>query len=324
MTSTAFHFEPIHTDQYVVAGDVVIAAGVAIAPGVLLQADVGSRIILGLGSCLGMGCVLHASGGEIRLDAGVNLGAGVLVVGTSTIGAGAIVGAGTTIMGESIAAGQLIAPNSLLANSIPISPPIVPPIVPEPPVVPEPAVVPGPAVVPEPAVAPAIPKVNTEGNGFFFSKKSDPNNVNDDPWGIAEPTIPTTPTPPIDTTTPIPNTFVDPQSSYFSGTGFSEACNFNTATGVPTESTFVYPDGNYHPKHPWEDNAKADLGNGSIAPPSPNPDSDLSAAEMQNGTGEASRSTTESGGYLVPQTPKQVYGQAYVNQMLGRMTGKKY
>jgi hypothetical protein len=40
---------------------------------------------------------------------------------------------------------------------------------------------------------------------------------------------------------------------------------------------------------------------------------------MQNG-----QDAPPASGYLVPQTPKQVYGQAYVNQMLGRMTGKKY
>jgi carbonic anhydrase/acetyltransferase-like protein (isoleucine patch superfamily) len=318
MTSTAFHFEPIHTDQYVVAGDVVIAAGVAIAPGVLLQADVGSRIILGLGSCLGMGCVLHASGGEIRIDAGVNLGAGVLIVGTSTIGPGAIVGAGTTIMGEAIGAGQLVAPNSLLAKPIAVAPlPIVEPPAPEP--LPEPT--------PPVAAPPESPKVSTEGTAFFYSKgngqRNSSSNANDDPWAIAEPTIPTTPTPPIFTETITPNTFVDPQSSYFSGNGFSDASNFQTVTGVPTESTFVYPDGNYHPKHPWEDNAKADLGNGPIAPPQPNPDSDLSTAEMQNGSGDTP-SAVASPGALLPQTPKQVYGQAYVNQMLGRMNGKKY
>jgi hypothetical protein len=266
-----------------------------------------------------MGCVLHASGGEIRIDAGVNLGAGVLIVGTSTIGPGAIVGAGTTIMGESIRAGQLVAPNSLLATSIAVAPlPIVEPPAPEPlPHQPTPPV----------AAPPESPKVSTEGTAFFYSKgnsqSNSSSNANDDPWAIAEPTIPTTPTPPIFTETITPNTFVDPQSSYFSGNGFSDASNFQTVTGVPTESTFVYPDGNYHPKHPWEDNAKADLGNGPIAPSQPNPDSDLSAAEMQNGGGDAP-SAVASPGALLPQTPKQVYGQAYVNQMLGRMNGKKY
>jgi hypothetical protein len=61
--------------------------------------------------------------------------------------------------------------------------------------------------------------------------------------------------------------------------------------------------------------------NGAIGQPQPNPDSDLSAAEMSNGEGGLVPSQP---GVLLPQTPKQVYGQAYVNQMLGRMTGKKY
>jgi carbon dioxide concentrating mechanism protein CcmN len=321
MISTAFHLEPIHTDQYLVMGDVVIAAGVAIAPGVLLQADTGSRIVLGMGICLGMGCVIHASGGEIRIDAGVNLGAGVLIVGATTIGPGAIVGSGTTIMGEPIGPGQIVPPNSLLAT------------------VPSTVTPPAPTIVPP---TPEVPKVNTEGNGFFYSKTKAASDDVDDPWAAPKPTPVTTPvaTPveppkpdiaPVSTGTPTPNTFVDPQGSYFSGTGFSAASDFSgtaaPGTGTPTTSTYVYPDSGYQPKHPWENNVNTDLGNSAAkatpiapngAPATPNPDSDLSAAEMQNdGVPPAS-------GYLVPQTPKQVYGQAYVNQMLGRMTGKKY
>jgi carbon dioxide concentrating mechanism protein CcmN len=314
MISTAFHLEPIHTDQYLVVGDVAIAEGVTIAPGVLLQADVGSRIVLGMGICLGMGCVIHASGGEIRIDAGANLGAGVLIVGSATIGPGAIVGAGTTIMGEAIAAGQLVPPNSLLAAS-----PTLPAPAPEVPKV----------TTPEPA------KVNTEGNGFFYSKTNANKNDVDDPWAAPKPTPVTTPVEPpkpdiapVATGTPTPNTFVDPQASYFSGTGFSAASDFSgtaaPGTGTPVTSTYVYPDSGYQPKHPWENNVNTDLGNNAatgnpIAPPQPNPDSDLSATEMQNG-----QDAPPASGYLVPQTPKQVYGQAYVNQMLGRMTGKKY
>jgi carbonic anhydrase/acetyltransferase-like protein (isoleucine patch superfamily) len=313
MISTAFHLEPIHTDQYVVVGDVVIAEGVAIAPGVLLQADPGSRIVLGSGICLGMGCVVHASGGEIRIDAGVNLGAGVLVVGATTIGPGAIVGAGTTIFGEAIGPGQLVPPNSLLATSI------------------EPTVsIPQPVEAAQPATAAPTqtpPKVSTEGSSFFYSKSSAKDNSIEDPWAAAAAAV--TPAPiaaPIET--PIQNTFVDPQGSYFSGTGFSAASDFSgtaaPGTGTPVASTYVYPDSGYQPKHPWEVNANTDLGNlpnGSVrAAATPNPDSDLSATEMQN---RAQPPLAESG-YLVPQTPKQVYGQAYVNQMLGRMNGKKY
>jgi carbon dioxide concentrating mechanism protein CcmN len=318
MISTAFHLEPIHTDQYLVMGDVVIAEGVAIAPGVLLQADAGSRIVLGNGICLGMGCVIHATGGEIRIDAGANLGAGVLIVGATTIGPGAIVGAGTTIMGAPIGPGQLVPPNSLLAASLPsvvVTPeiPIVPPIS-------------------------ETPKVNTEGSAFFYSKTNAASNADDDPWAAQKPTPVTAPIEPqkqviapVATGTPIPNTFVDPQGSYFSGTGFSAASDFSgtaaPGTGTPTTSTFVYPDSGYQPKHPWENNVNTDLGNKAAGgspiapnatPAQPNPDSDLSAAEMQN------NGVTPASGYLVPQTPKQVYGQAYVNQMLGRMTGKKY
>jgi carbon dioxide concentrating mechanism protein CcmN len=313
MISTAFHLEPIHTDQYVVVGDVVIAEGVAIAPGVLLQADPGSRIVLGSGICLGMGCVVHASGGEIRIDAGVNLGAGVLIVGVTTIGPGAIVGAGTTIFGEAIGPGQLVPPNSLLAKPIGTAVSIPQPVEAGPP---------APAAPTE-----APPKINTEGNSFFYSKHNAKDNPIADPWAAAAAAV--TPAPVATSIeTPIQSTFVDPQGSYFSGTGFSAASDFSgtaaPGTGTPIASTYVYPDSGYQPKHPWEVNANTDLGNpsnGAVgAATTPNPDSDLSAAEMQNG---AQPPLPESSN-LVPQTPKQVYGQAYVNQMLGRMNGKKY
>jgi carbonic anhydrase/acetyltransferase-like protein (isoleucine patch superfamily) len=319
MISTAFHLEPIHTDQYVVMGDVVIAAGVAIAPGVLLQADSGSRIVLGSGICLGMGCVVHASGGEIRIDAGVNLGAGVLIVGATTIGPGAIVGAGTTIFGEAIGPGQLVPPNSLLAKSI--GPTVI---------APEPVEVSPPVEVPQSVTAAppeTPPKIGTEGNTFFYSKSNSNDNAIEDPWAAAAAAV--TPAPiPMPIGTPIESTFVDPQGSYFSGTGFSAASDFSgtaaPGTGTPVASTYVYPDSGYQPKHPWEVNANTDLGNppnnAAVTAPTPNPDSDLSAAEMQNGA----QPPLPDSGYLVPQTPKQVYGQAYVNQMLGRMNGKKY
>ncbi len=330
MISTAFHLEPIHTDPYVVVGDVVIAAGVAIAPGVLLQADSGSRIVLGSGICLGMGCVVHASGGEIQIDAGVNLGAGVLIVGAITIGPGAIVGAGTTIFGVAIGAGQLVPPNSLLAKSID-------PTVSSPPSaeVPPPTAVPPPTEAPPPAEAPPSvtatptetpPKIGTEGNTFFYAKGNGQDQAIADPWAAAAAAV-TPASVPDPIGTPIQSTFVDPQGSYFSGTGFSEASDFSgtaaPGTGTPVASTYVYPDSGYQPKHPWEVNANTDLGNPPnhvpSTAPTPNPDADLSAAEMQNGVPPLAESADP-----VPQTPKPVYGQAYVNQMLGRMNGKKY
>ncbi|MBE9028288.1 hypothetical protein IQ266_00775 [filamentous cyanobacterium LEGE 11480] len=352
MTSTPFHLEPIHTDQYVVTGDVAIAEGVAIAPGVLLQADAGSRIILGSGVCLGMGCVIHANRGEIRVEAGVNLGAGVLVVGTAHIGPGAIVGAGSTVFSQSIDAGQLVAPNSLLVNQPAVGHQPEPPAKP----VEVPAAVPGPQAKPESE----IPKVNVDGHSFFYGKGSSKSPAVEDPWA----TTPATPNQP-NASEPLPSfdpnpkfsqipditpqaseppqstpnqpSASEPLPSFDPNPKFSNIPDLTPQdTEAPVTSTFVYPDGNCLPKHAWQTSSEANLGgfndpNPVTHPvgetisvtPQPNPDSDLSAEEMQ-GRGIAPPPTDNSGGSLVTHTPKQVYGQAYVNQMLGRMTGKKF
>jgi carbon dioxide concentrating mechanism protein CcmN len=278
MSSHLFHLEPIDTTQSFQTGDVVVGEGVAIAPGVLLQADPGSRIVLATGVCLGLGCVVHANGGEIRVDRGANLGAGVLLVGQGIIGAGALVGAGTSILNDSVAAGALIAPGSWLVGKIPqtdvtqtdVTPKVAAPV----------EATPAPAPAPEPTPAPAP-----------------------------------------------------------------------TAPSEPPVSTFVYPDDNHLPKHPWADTSEVDLASPAIPDPwaataqatayspykkpdpigqsepiAPNPDSDLSAEEMQDSNGYSAvnnnippNNTTSD---LVQRSPKQVYGQSYVNQMLGKMQGK--
>jgi carbon dioxide concentrating mechanism protein CcmN len=257
MSSHLFHLEPIDTKQSFQTGDVVLGEGVAIAPGVLLQADPGSRIVLATGVCLGLGCVVHANGGEIRVDRGANLGAGVLVVGQATIGAGALIGAGTSILNDSVAAGALIAPGSLLVGTIP-------------------------------------------------------------PMDVTPKVAATVETPP----EPAP-----------------------TAPAATPVSTFVYPDDNHLPKHPWADTAEVDLSSPAIPDPwattaqatayspykkpepiSPNPDSDLSAEEMQDSHGYAAANqniaSNDATSDLAPRSHKQVYGQSYVNQMLGKMQGR--
>ncbi|NJM47970.1 MAG: carbon dioxide concentrating mechanism protein, partial [Alkalinema sp. RU_4_3] len=128
MPPSPLQLNPITTDQSFTTGNVVVAAGAAIAPGVLLQADGGCRILVGQGVCLGLGCVVHASGGDIRIGDGANLGAGVLVVGSCEIGDRAIVGSGTTILSQSVPADALL-PNSTLwvkPNVAATTPPAVP------------------------------------------------------------------------------------------------------------------------------------------------------------------------------------------------------
>jgi carbon dioxide concentrating mechanism protein CcmN len=66
----------------------------------------------------------------------------------------------------------------------------------------------------------------------------------------------------------------------------------------------------------------------SVGACSLHPDSDLSMAELQNPTTSSPEATdpaataTRSDDPLAPCPPKQVYGQAYVHQMLGKMLGR--
>ena len=107
---------PANPETYV-RGDVTIHSSVAIAPGVLIQAEPNSRIIINAGVCIGMGSVLHAYEGTLELREGVNLGAGVLVIGEVTIGANACIGSSATLFNCEIEAGQLIPSGSVHGDS---------------------------------------------------------------------------------------------------------------------------------------------------------------------------------------------------------------
>jgi carbon dioxide concentrating mechanism protein CcmN len=104
-----------HTHVYV-EGDVSIDANAAIAPGVILRADPDSKIIIAAGVCIGMGSVLHAHGGILEVEAGANLGSGVLVVGKGTVGANACIGAVTTILNSSIEPWQVVPAASMVGD----------------------------------------------------------------------------------------------------------------------------------------------------------------------------------------------------------------
>lgn len=110
---------PLHPsnnfDSYV-SGEVTIHPTAVIAPGVLLQASPNSQIIIGAGVCIGMGTIIHAYEGTLEVEAGVNLGAGVLVVGRGKIGANACIGSVTTIWNHSIEQKQVVAPGSLIGD----------------------------------------------------------------------------------------------------------------------------------------------------------------------------------------------------------------
>ena len=116
MFSRSLNFEPINTKQSLTSGDVVTFADAVIAPGVLLQADTGSQIMIRSGVCIGLGSVIHARGGNIVIDDGANLGAGVLLIGTVTIGARACLGAAVTVIDSEVAPGMILEAGTLVGD----------------------------------------------------------------------------------------------------------------------------------------------------------------------------------------------------------------
>jgi len=108
--------QPSHDPQAYVSGDVIIHPGATVGPGAILHADPESQIRIAAGACIGMGAVLHAHQGLLEVEAGANLGAGVLFVGKGKVGANACVGAATTIFNSTVAAKQVVPPGSLLGD----------------------------------------------------------------------------------------------------------------------------------------------------------------------------------------------------------------
>ncbi|WP_460192841.1 LbetaH domain-containing protein [Thermosynechococcus sp. FA-CM-4201] len=100
-----------------IVGDVVVDPQAVLAPGVLLWAEAGASIRIAAGVCIGMGSVIHAHGGTIEIGEGVNIGAGVLLIGAVTIEPHACIGASSTVMQTTIPAGAVVAAGSLLGDS---------------------------------------------------------------------------------------------------------------------------------------------------------------------------------------------------------------
>ncbi|MDM7326608.1 MAG: hypothetical protein P3X23_005755 [Thermosynechococcus sp. Uc] len=99
-----------------IVGDVVVDPQAVLAPGVLLWAEPGASIRIAAGVCIGMGSVIHAHGGTIEIGEGVNIGAGVLLIGAVTVEPHACIGASTTVMQTTIPAGAVVAAGSLLGD----------------------------------------------------------------------------------------------------------------------------------------------------------------------------------------------------------------
>jgi carbon dioxide concentrating mechanism protein CcmN len=108
--------QAMHDPEIHVSGDVTIHPSAAIASGVLLQATPGSQIVIAAGVCIGMGAVLHSYEGTLAVQEGASLGAGVLMVGSGTIGANACVGASSTLLNCSVQPQALVPPGSMLGD----------------------------------------------------------------------------------------------------------------------------------------------------------------------------------------------------------------
>ena len=108
---------PLSSSSHIyVEGDVSIDPSAMIAAGVILRADRGSKIRIAAGVCIGTGSILHAHQGTLEIEAGANLGAGVLVVGKGKIGTHACVGAITTVWNASIEPWTVVPSGSLLGK----------------------------------------------------------------------------------------------------------------------------------------------------------------------------------------------------------------
>lgn len=108
---------PLSSNSHVYTeGDVSVDPSAAIAPGVILRAAPDSNIIIAAGVCIGMGSILHAYQGTLEVEAGANLGAGVLIFGKGKIGANACIGAVTTISNASVEPWQVVPAASVLGD----------------------------------------------------------------------------------------------------------------------------------------------------------------------------------------------------------------
>lgn len=109
--------QPVSNSEIYIFGDVEIHPSAVIAAGVILQAAPGNKILIGAGACIGMGSVLNAYLGDIKIESGVILGAGVLIIGHSTIGKNACLGTVTTIFNASVDSMAILPPGSLIGDT---------------------------------------------------------------------------------------------------------------------------------------------------------------------------------------------------------------
>ncbi len=144
--------QPNRNPNIYISGDVTIDEQAAIASGVILQASPGTRIVIAAGVCIGMGSILQACQGNLIVEEGAALGAGVLAIGTGKIGANSCIGSASTLLNPAVASNEVIPPGSVLGDDSrqwidvettavdpgPESPSASIPIAPDPPKPPEP------------------------------------------------------------------------------------------------------------------------------------------------------------------------------------------
>ncbi|MDG2991928.1 hypothetical protein L3556_13445 [Candidatus Synechococcus calcipolaris G9] len=149
-------------------GDVIVHPQAVLGAGVLLWAEEGSRIRIGPGVCIGMGCILHGRDGCLEIGEGANLGAGVLIMGSTTVGYQACIGAGTTILAGAIAPGAVISPGSLIGDTSRPAP-----------------------AQPKPTEAAPTQKISATSETYVYSHKTEtiPNQTTD-PWLSQEQSVP--------------------------------------------------------------------------------------------------------------------------------------
>ena len=100
-----------------VIGEVFIHQGAVVAPGTILQAAPNCRIVIHSGACIGMGTLINAYQGDIEIESGAMLGAGVLIVGQSKIGQNVCLGSCTTVINSSIESGTTIEAGTLIGDT---------------------------------------------------------------------------------------------------------------------------------------------------------------------------------------------------------------
>ena len=291
MFPKSLSFEPISTTQnYCVSGDVAICAGVAIAPGVLLQADVGSRIVIRSGVCIGLGCVIHAHQGTITIHEGANLGAGVLLIGDVTIGARACLGAAVTVLNSVVDAGKIVESGMVVGDQSrrvgmdADSSAETPHNIDD--------------LLDSIPMNEAPPKAS-ENFSEHFSKPIITDTTGN-PWQPCDPD----PWDPID----------HPPSE--------TTCQVTSKPKdvTPFDST-IYSAQNFSSPYPPYQNPPTPSTHPPIATPTEPIESDVSSVEIKPEIKPEIKSEETA---IVPkdEAPKPVYGQAYVNQMLGRMLGR--